>query len=185
MWRTGPNLSDRASAIARAVPGMEAMVEADLHSPTRRLGRARDPLDVLDPDARGLLDEDVRRRTEGQAGVLRELVVRHRDDHDVELLCEQLVERPTHQPAEPVGQRSSGRRVEVEAGGERVVAECGRALVADEPTADDADAKSGPRRFRCDHVYSAPKQPWNSKSNRSSGASAAAMASRVSSGRRA
>jgi hypothetical protein len=175
-----PRLCDRPGD-----SGMKAMVEPDLDSAVRRFRRPRDPADVGTSDACRLLDEDVCRRAQRRASEIGELVVRDCDDHGIELVGEQLVAGSTCRPTEPLGQRFRSSGVDVEAGDEPVPAERGCTFVADQPAADDADAERGLLRLRDGHVYSVPKQPWNSKSNRSSGALAAAMANRVSSGRRA
>ena len=132
------------------------MVEADLDPATRRLRRLRDPADVVDPDPCGLLDEDVRRRPERRARVLGEAVVRHRDDHGIETVCEHLVERAARRAAEPVGERPGRPLVEIEAGNEAVTVERRSALVPHQPAADDADAERTPLRLRRGHVYSTP-----------------------------
>ena len=120
---------------------MKAMVEAHLDPSTRGLGRAGDSIDVCDSNARGLLDEDVRGRFESATGLVRQPVVRHRDDDDVELVSQKLVGRAADRPAESFGESPGRVRVKIEAGDERVLAERSRALVADEPTADDPDTK--------------------------------------------
>jgi hypothetical protein len=71
---------------------MEAMVETHLDPPVRSLGSERDPSDVADPDTGRFLHENVCRGAEGLAGVLGQPVVRERDDHDVELVAQELVE---------------------------------------------------------------------------------------------
>ena len=103
-------------------------------------GRGCDSLDVLHPDPGRLLDEDVRRGVEGPARVLGEPVVGHRDDHDVELVPQKLLERPARHPAKARDERVCSACVDVERGDERVGAERRRPLVADQPAADDADA---------------------------------------------
>jgi hypothetical protein len=158
----GAHVEDRAERL-RSGEGdrprrgrVEPVVEADLHPPTPRLRRLRDPLDVLDTDPCGLLDQDVRRGFQGSARMLGKPVVGHGDDHDVEVVPQELVERPARDPAEPVDERVGRAGVDVEAGDEGVLSERRGPLVADEPTADYADAKRGPLRLRRRHVYSTP-----------------------------
>jgi hypothetical protein len=132
------------------------MIEADVDSPTCRLGRFSDPAHVVDPDPSRFLDEYMRGGVESLAGVLCELSMRHCDDDDIELVCQQLVKRCAGQPTETIGKRLSCARGEIEAGDKFVAAERCRTFVADQPTADDPDAKRRPFGWRCGHVYSTP-----------------------------
>ena len=103
---------------------------------------------------------------------------------DVGLELEQLVERGARAAAELAGERSRRAGVDVVAADEPVARRAPPPAcrpISPQPTMPTR-SEAAPSDA---HVYSTPKQPWNSKSNRSSGRRAAAIAWRVSSGRRA
>ena len=85
------------------------------------------------------------------------LIVWQSDDDDVELEGEQFVEGRERLCAELMGKGSRRLCVDVEAADKVVPVECRCPLVADQPTADDANAKRrSPLGFQLAHVYSTP-----------------------------
>ena len=186
MWRTGPNRSDRASAIARAVPGWKRWLKPTL---TRR--RAASAARTIRPTSSTPMPAGFSTRTCADASRARQACSASWSCGTATITTSSSCASSSSSDRHANPPNRSAKRLEPRAASRSKQAtslsrpSAAARLLPDEPTADDADAKRGPLRCRHGHVYSTPTQPWNSKSNRSSGASAAAMASRVSSGRRA
>ena len=151
------------------------MVEADLDAPTRRLaprarcGRRRPPRSR--PASRRGRAPTPRAR----AGVLGEPVVRHRDDRRRRARA-RAARRATDAPRRRSRRRATRRRVastsKQATSSSRPSAAARLWPTSPQPTMPTRSGRSDPARSR---VLDA-EQPWNSKSNRSSGASAAAIA---------
>ncbi len=161
-------------------PRVEAVVEAHLHERDGVLGGARSARRSRRPEPGRLLDQHVRARLERPLGERRELLVGRRHDDHVGLEREHLVEVAARAAAESAASAAAALRDDVGAADELVARRSASARlrpISPQPTI--------PTRSGVAHAYSVANAPPNSKSNASSCAPAAAIAWRVSAGRRA
>ena len=129
---------------------MKAVVEPHLHDPPGLLRGLHQPLDLSRPQPGRLLHQHVGARAERPLGHRRELVVGGRDDHHVGLEPEQLVDSGVRSPAVPLDQRLRALGHGVGGADHLILRSQGRrALVADQPAADDRHPQPGRA-----HVYS-------------------------------
>jgi hypothetical protein len=150
---------------------MEAVVEADLHEPSRPVCCFDHPIDLRAAQACRLFDEHVRTGGERFLGNGRETIVRGRDDDNLRLQSQELIEARARPASELRGELCGGARKNVCAPDQRVTRTEGRGANPSDPTAaHDPDAEGG------GHGCSVAVAPENSKSNTSSDAPAAAIA---------
>ena len=143
----------------------------------------RNPPDVRDPDPRRLLDKDVRRGVERPTCVLGQPVVGERDDDDVEVVPSSS-SNDSH--ARPPNEATSDRVAPSSTSKQATSMSSPSAppLVADQPAADDADAKRGtlrPAGVTCTRRRSSPgtrsrtgapahvRRPWPGACRRAAG----------------
>ena len=155
---------------------VKAVIETDLDHAPRVVLTLDQPVDLRRGHSRRLLEQNMRTGLQRLFGQPRKLSVDDSDDDDLGVHREQILDPRARASPVALGELARRLLVDVVAGEQLVLGpERGGALGPDKSTPDYRDA---PRA----HAYSLACAPSNSKSNASSGAPAAAIAWRVSSG---